>query len=160
MNTVKSSKSLYRSSISLLALWHSKQINISFTVFYCRYIIGCICIYLFSLELPLVCLTALVPIILICLRNCADESVSAVFFRSENPIAKPCILVGENVFYSSPKENKYILLSYWIDHIFHTNCLLEDVFLGKIEGTGRRGKRSKQLLVYLTERTENWKTKH
>jgi hypothetical protein len=64
-------------------------------------------------------------------------------------------VVGENVFYSSPEENMYIFLGYWIDHILHTNCLLEDLLQGKIEGTGRRGIRRKQLLFYLTERTEN-----
>lgn len=67
-----------------------------------------------------------------------------------------CYVVGGNVFYSSLEENKYILSGYWIDHILHTNCLLvEDVFQGKIEGTGRRGIRRKQLLVYLTESTKN-----
>ena len=66
-----------------------------------------------------------------------------------------CYVVGENVFYSSPEENMYILLGYWIDHILHTNCLLEDLFQEKIEGTGRRGIRHKQLLFYLSERTEN-----
>jgi hypothetical protein len=64
-------------------------------------------------------------------------------------------VVVENVFYSSPEEDKYMLLGHWIDHMLHTNYLLEDVFQGKIEETGRRGIRCKQLLVYLAERTEN-----
>jgi len=80
---------------------------------------------------------------------------SAAKTRQQNPERMSFYVVGENVFYSSLEENKYTLLGYWIDHILHTNFLLEDVFQGKIEGTGRREIRRKQLLFYLTERTEN-----
>jgi hypothetical protein len=34
----------------------------------------------------------------------------------------------------------------WIGHILRRNCLLKQVFEGKVEGTGRRGRRYKQLL--------------
>jgi hypothetical protein len=34
----------------------------------------------------------------------------------------------------------------WIGHILRRNCLLKHVIEGKIEGTGRRGRRRKQLL--------------
>jgi len=37
------------------------------------------------------------------------------------------------------------------------NCLLEHVFDGKVEG--RRGRRRKQLLVYVKERRGYWKLK-
>ena len=46
----------------------------------------------------------------------------------------------------------------WIGHIFRRNCFLKHVIEGKIEGriemTGRRGRRHKQLLDGLKERTE------
>ena len=45
----------------------------------------------------------------------------------------------------------------WIGHILHRNCLLIDVFEGKIEGradvTRRRGGKRKQPLVNLKEKT-------
>jgi hypothetical protein len=34
----------------------------------------------------------------------------------------------------------------WIGHILRKKCLLKNVIEGKIEGTGRRGRRSKHLL--------------
>jgi len=37
----------------------------------------------------------------------------------------------------------------WIDHILHRNCFLKHVIEGKIVGTGRRGRRRKQLLDIL-----------
>jgi hypothetical protein len=44
----------------------------------------------------------------------------------------------------------------WIDHILRRNCLLKHSFEGKIEGrievTGRRGRRHKQLLDDLKEK--------
>jgi hypothetical protein len=49
----------------------------------------------------------------------------------------------------------------WIDHILRRNCLLKHVIEGKLEGriemTGRRGRRRKQLLDDLkeTEDTRN-----
>jgi hypothetical protein len=39
----------------------------------------------------------------------------------------------------------------WIGHILPRNCLLKHVIEGKTEGTGRRGRRRKQLLVELKE---------
>ena len=39
----------------------------------------------------------------------------------------------------------------WIGHILRKNCLLTHVIEGKIEGTARRGRRSKQLLNDLKE---------
>jgi hypothetical protein len=60
------------------------------------------------------------------------------------------------------KEQRNILLEInkrkanWIGHIFHRNCLLQQVIEGKIKGeievTGRRGRRRKKLLDDLKER--------
>jgi hypothetical protein len=51
----------------------------------------------------------------------------------------------------------------WIGHILHTNCLLKHVTQEKIEGmikvTGRRRKRSKQLVDTVKERKGYWKLK-
>jgi len=51
----------------------------------------------------------------------------------------------------------------WILHILHRNCILTHIFDGNIEGrievTGRRGRRSKQLLDDLEERRGYWKLK-
>jgi len=44
----------------------------------------------------------------------------------------------------------------WIGHIFHTNCFLKHVIEGKIDGrievTGRRGRRSKLLIDNLKKK--------
>jgi hypothetical protein len=49
----------------------------------------------------------------------------------------------------------------WIGHILLRNCLLKHVIEGKIEGwikvTGRRGRRRKQLLDDIKERSGYWK---
>jgi hypothetical protein len=51
----------------------------------------------------------------------------------------------------------------WIGHILRRNCLLKHVIEGKIEGrieiTGRRGRRRKQLLDDLKEKRRYWKFK-
>jgi hypothetical protein len=47
----------------------------------------------------------------------------------------------------------------WIGHILRKNCLLRHVIQGKIEGTGGRGRRRKQLLVDTKELRECWKLK-
>ena len=51
----------------------------------------------------------------------------------------------------------------WIGHILCRNCLLKRVIERKIEGriemTGRRGRRSKQLLDDLKEKRGKWKLK-
>jgi hypothetical protein len=51
----------------------------------------------------------------------------------------------------------------WIDHILRRNCLLKHVIEGKLEGriemTGRRGRRRKQLLDDLKEKRRYWKLK-
>jgi hypothetical protein len=51
----------------------------------------------------------------------------------------------------------------WIGHILHRNCLLKHVIEGKLEGriemTGRRGRRRKQLLDDLKENKRYWKLK-
>jgi hypothetical protein len=51
----------------------------------------------------------------------------------------------------------------WIGHILRRNCLPEQVIEGKLEGriemTGRRGRRRKQLLDDLKEKRRYWKLK-
>jgi hypothetical protein len=51
----------------------------------------------------------------------------------------------------------------WIGHILRRNCLLKHVIEGKLEGriemTGRRGRRRKQLLDDLKEKRRYWKLK-
>jgi hypothetical protein len=51
----------------------------------------------------------------------------------------------------------------WIGHSLHRNCLLKHVVEGKLEGrvdmTGRRGRRRKQLLDDLKEKRRYWKLK-
>jgi len=53
----------------------------------------------------------------------------------------------------------------WIGHILHRNCLLKHVIEGRIKGrtkvTGRRGRRHKQLLDDLREKSVycRWKEK-
>jgi hypothetical protein len=42
----------------------------------------------------------------------------------------------------------------WIGHILCRNCLLQLVVEGKIEGTGRRGRRCKQLLDNRKEKAD------
>jgi hypothetical protein len=51
----------------------------------------------------------------------------------------------------------------WIGHILRRNCILKHVIEGKLEGriemTGRRGRRRKQLLDDVKERRRYWKLK-
>jgi hypothetical protein len=51
----------------------------------------------------------------------------------------------------------------WIGHILRRNCLLKHVIEGKLEGriqmTGSRGRRRKQLLDDLKEKIRYWKLK-
>jgi hypothetical protein len=51
----------------------------------------------------------------------------------------------------------------WIGHILRRNCLLKHVIEGKLEGriemTDRRGRRRKQLLDDLKEKSRYWKLK-
>jgi hypothetical protein len=51
----------------------------------------------------------------------------------------------------------------WIGHILRRNCLLKHVIEGKLEGriemTGRRGRRCKKLLDDLKEEKRYWKLK-
>jgi hypothetical protein len=53
--------------------------------------------------------------------------------------------------------------AYWIGHILRRNCLLKHVIEGKLEGriemTGRRGRRRKQPLDDLKEKRRYWKLK-
>jgi hypothetical protein len=53
--------------------------------------------------------------------------------------------------------------AYWIGHMLCRNCLVKYVIEGKIEGrievTGRRGRRRKQLLNDLKEKRGYWKLK-
>jgi hypothetical protein len=56
-----------------------------------------------------------------------------------------------------------VVIANWIGHILRRNCLLKHVIEGKLEGriemTGRRGRRSKQLLDDLKEKKRYWKLK-
>jgi hypothetical protein len=51
----------------------------------------------------------------------------------------------------------------WTGHILSTNCLLKHVTEGKLEGrievTGRRGRRCEQLLDDIEEKKGHWKLK-
>jgi hypothetical protein len=47
----------------------------------------------------------------------------------------------------------------WIGHILRRNCLLKHVIEGRIEMTGRRGRRRKHLLDDLNEKRRYWKLK-
>jgi hypothetical protein len=67
------------------------------------------------------------------------------------------------------KEEKNVLhtakrkKAIWIGHILSRNCLLKHVLEGKLEGriemTGRRGRKHKQLLDDLKEKRRYWKLK-
>jgi hypothetical protein len=67
------------------------------------------------------------------------------------------------------KEERNILSTikrrkdYWIGHILRRNCLLKHLIEGKLEGriemTGRRGRRRKQLLDDLKKKRRYWKLK-
>jgi hypothetical protein len=68
---------------------------------------------------------------------------------------------NEDVLHSV-KEERNILLTIqrkkanWIGHILRRNCLLKHVIEGKIEVTGRRIRRRKQLLDDLKEQRGYW----
>jgi hypothetical protein len=72
-----------------------------------------------------------------------------------------CITINEEVLHRV-KEERNILHTIkrreanWIGHILRRNCLLKHVIEGKLEGriemTGRRGRRRKQLLDDLREK--------
>ena len=47
----------------------------------------------------------------------------------------------------------------WIGHSWRRNCLLKHITEGKVEGTGRRERRHKQLQYELKERRGYWKLK-
>jgi hypothetical protein len=47
----------------------------------------------------------------------------------------------------------------WIGHILYRNCLLKRVIEGKIDRTGRGGRRRKQLLDDLKEKSVYWRLK-
>jgi hypothetical protein len=51
----------------------------------------------------------------------------------------------------------------WIGHILRGNCLVKHGTVGKVEGrievTGRRGRRRKELLDHLKEKSGYWKLK-
>ena len=47
----------------------------------------------------------------------------------------------------------------WIGHSWRRNCLLKHITEGKVEGTGRRERRHKQLQYEVKERRGYWKLK-
>ena len=47
----------------------------------------------------------------------------------------------------------------WHAHLLRRNCFLKGVIEGRVEGTGRRGRRHKQLLDDVKETTRYWKLK-
>jgi hypothetical protein len=47
----------------------------------------------------------------------------------------------------------------WIGHILRINCLLKHMIQGKVEGTGRRGRKRKQLLDESKEKRRCWNLK-
>jgi len=54
---------------------------------------------------------------------------------------------GRNIVYTVKRRK-----GNWIGQILRRNCLLKHFIEGKIEGTGRRGRRSKQLLDKFKEK--------
>ena len=47
----------------------------------------------------------------------------------------------------------------WIGHFLHRDCFLKYAIKGKIEGTGRGGKRRQRTLDDLKEKRRYWKMK-
>ena len=74
---------------------------------------------------------------------------------------------NEEVLHTAKKERNTLhtikMKDNWSGHILHRICLLKHVTEGKIEGrievTGRRGRRRKQLLNDLKEARRYWKLK-
>jgi hypothetical protein len=58
-------------------------------------------------------------------------------------------------YYTCIKRRKVNL----IGHILRRNCRLKHATEGNIEGTGRQGRRRKQLLDFFTETRRYWKMK-
>jgi hypothetical protein len=59
-----------------------------------------------------------------------------------------CRLKKERIILHTIKRSK----ANWIGHILHENYLLQHIIKGKIEGTGRRGRRRKKPLDNLKEK--------
>jgi hypothetical protein len=76
---------------------------------------------------------------------------------------KKCYTVEEEMNTLRTKKKEKKRTANWICHIFRRNCLLKHITEGKIEekieGTGRQGRRRKQLLADLTETRRYWKLK-
>jgi len=66
-----------------------------------------------------------------------------------------CTVKGEWSILHTVKQRK----ANWISHILCTYSLLKHVTEGKIKGTGRQGRRCKNLLYDLTEKRRCWKLK-
>jgi hypothetical protein len=89
------------------------------------------------------------------------ESFEMWFWRRMEKISWTDRVRNEEVLHKV-KEERNILLTIkrrktnWIGHILRRNCLLKHVIEGKLEGriemTGRRGRRRKQLLYDLKEK--------
>jgi len=73
-------------------------------------------------------------------------------------------LRNEEVLQGTKQENNVLHTIkwekvYWIGHILCRNCLLKHVIEGNIEGTGKRGRRRRQLLNDLRGKKGYWNLK-
>jgi hypothetical protein len=75
-----------------------------------------------------------------------------------DPVVSYLVVSIQNPFGKRP-----FYICNWIGHILRRKCLLKHVIEGKLEGriemTGRRGRRRKQLLDGLKEKGRYWKLK-
>jgi hypothetical protein len=82
--------------------------------------------------------------------------LNSVFVRNEKVLHR--VKEERNIVHTIKRRK-----ANWIGHILRRNCLLKNVIEGKLEGriemTGRRGRRREQLLDDLKEKRRYWKLK-